>query len=250
MPAAHHPVFKQPPDPATPIWRYMDFTKFVSMLESNSLYFARSDCLGDPFEGSHSRGNELLRPNLYKEFYPKIPAKVFADIASLKAASAKSQRQWTFINCWHMNLGESAAMWKLYAKSNEAVAIKSSFFRLANELDNETYVGMVAYIDFERDWLPEGNIFYPFVHKRHSFSHENEVRAVYMDVPIKDGHFDQSAPHPGGVEKKVDLSTLIEVVHVAPTSPTWFKVLVEQVCRRYGLAKPVVQSSLDAEPFF
>ena len=79
-----------------------------------------------------------------------------------------------------MNEGGSAAMWQLYSKTNEAVALKSTFFRLANELDEKTYIGLVDYIDFENAGLPEGNTLYPYVHKRLSFSHEKEVRAVIL----------------------------------------------------------------------
>lgn len=251
MPAADHPVFKKPANLHAPIWRYMDFTKFISMLESSSLFFARADRLGDPFEGSYSRGNELLRPIVYKDLYKTIPPEILAKMNLNQAQHFKWQRQWAFINCWHMNANESAAMWKLYAKSNEAIAIKSSFLRLTNELDDQTYIGMVEYIDFERDWLPEGNALYPFVHKRLSFSHEAEVRALFVQWPIKDGKFDSEAiPPVNGLEKKIDPSRLIEAVYVAPTSPSWFMSLVEQICKRYMLAKPVVQSSLDAQPFF
>jgi hypothetical protein len=35
----------------TVLWRYMDFTKFISMLVTNRLWLARVDCLGDAFEG-------------------------------------------------------------------------------------------------------------------------------------------------------------------------------------------------------
>ena len=35
----------------TVLWRYMDFTKFVSLLEKSALFFPRADKLGDPFEG-------------------------------------------------------------------------------------------------------------------------------------------------------------------------------------------------------
>jgi hypothetical protein len=251
MPASQHPVFKQPPDPSIAIWRYMDFTKFVSMLETNCLFFSRADHLGDPFEGSFSKGNELLRPIVYKELYDQIEPAMVTQINVNKAELAKWQRQWTFINCWHMNPAESAAMWKLYAKSNEAIAIKSSYFRLANAVDEHTYVGTVEYIDFEHDWLPEGNTFYPFVHKRLSFAHEREVRALITQFPTSDQGIDFKAAAPDvGLERKVDLATLIEQVYVAPTSPAWFRSLVTQVCKRYSLEKPVLQSSLDAQPFF
>ena len=46
-----HPTFSPPPDDAV-LWRYMDFTKFVSFLDKSSLFFARADKLGDPFEGA------------------------------------------------------------------------------------------------------------------------------------------------------------------------------------------------------
>ena len=55
-----HPVFKQPPDENIRIWRYMDFTKFVSVLDTQSLFFSRSDRLGDLFEGAHPTVNVIL----------------------------------------------------------------------------------------------------------------------------------------------------------------------------------------------
>ncbi|MES1981929.1 MAG: DUF2971 domain-containing protein [Pseudomonadota bacterium] len=229
----------------------MDFTKFVAMLESSSLFFSRADRLGDPFEGSYSRGNERLRPEVYKEIYDKMSVDVVEKMHQGQAQHYKWQRQWTFINCWHMNIGESAGMWKLYAKTNEAIAIKSSFSCLANQLDSETYIGVVEYIDFDHDWLPEGNALYPYVHKRRSFAHEQEVRALFVDWPVTEAGFNlQAVPPESGLERKVDIQELVEAVYVAPTCPSWFRTLVKQVCHRYGLTKRVVQSSLDAEPFF
>ncbi len=45
-----HPCFNTPSDD-TKIWRYMDFTKFVNLLDTKSLFFVRSDKFDDPFEG-------------------------------------------------------------------------------------------------------------------------------------------------------------------------------------------------------
>jgi len=52
MPASRHPAIKTPPA-ETVLWRYLDFTKFVSMLDSSSLFFTRCDLFDDPFEGSY-----------------------------------------------------------------------------------------------------------------------------------------------------------------------------------------------------
>ena len=236
-----HPVFLRPDNPEISIWRYMDFTKFVSMLENNGLYLSRADFLGDPFEGSNSRGNEKLRPLVYKG--SKIPP--------FSGDHLRGARAWTFINCWHMNAYESAAMWNLYAKTNEAVAIRSTFKNLDDALDKKCFLGIVQYIDYENDWLPEGNMLYPYVHKCLSFAHEQEIRVVVNWLPSKNGMVDWTEPPPvEGIWKAVSLQRLIDSVYVAPSSPEWFKHLVEQIVVRYALGKPVFQSALDREPFF
>jgi hypothetical protein len=71
-PAADHPIFITPPDPNVKIWRYMDFTKYVSMLVSGGLYFSRSDLLGDPFEASSSQANIALRPKVYEDLIEEV----------------------------------------------------------------------------------------------------------------------------------------------------------------------------------
>ena len=54
-------IFTAPNDPNIHIWRYMDFTKFVSMLQKGGLIFSRADKLGDPFEGFYPKGTELAK---------------------------------------------------------------------------------------------------------------------------------------------------------------------------------------------
>ena len=73
--ASEHPVFKAPSDPKTTLWRYMDFTKYVALLESEKLFFARADTLGDPHEGSVSSATVDLRRKAYQASNqkPNIP---------------------------------------------------------------------------------------------------------------------------------------------------------------------------------
>jgi hypothetical protein len=225
----------------------MDFTKFVNLLHKPALFFSRADKLGDPFEGSFSKANINLRPTVYEG---KIPQDVLRTWSKFNEILPK----FTVINCWHLNEYESAALWRLYLKSNEGIAIQSTFARLRNSLKDENrdiFIGKVKYIDYEKDWLPEGNSLYPFVHKRKSFEHERELRAVIQDLPSKDGKLNLSKPlFDDGIYVSVDLNTLIDKIYLAPTCCKWLHELAKSVTKKYELDKEVLQSSLDDVPVY
>lgn len=241
-----HPVFEKPEDENIRIWRYMDFTKLVSLIEKQALFFARADMLPDPFEGSSSKANIKLRPVVYKE---KIPPKILKSFSIF----LKDSRKFTIINSWHMNEHESAAMWKIYLKTEEGVAIQSTFKRLTRSLKNEydVFVGKVKYIDYEKEWLPEGNIFYPYLRKRKSFEHERELRAIIQKIPVTGGKLDlKKEIFETGAYISVDLNILIEKIFVSPTAPKWFDELIKAIVRKYNLAKEVVKSNLANGPVY
>jgi hypothetical protein len=244
-----HPViFEKPVSNNAKIWRYLDFTKFVSLLDKSALFFSRADKLGDPFEGSYPKANVELRPQVYKD---KVPPDVINHAPEFNKLLVKH----TFINCWHLNRYESAAMWKLYLKSNEGIAIRSTFSRLKSCLNAEKrdiFIGKVQYVDYEKDLLSEVHTLLPFVHKRKSFAHEHELRALIQEFRYKrNGEIDWSKPpFDEGIYIKVNLETLIDKIYLAPTSPKWLVELVKSVTGLYKLNKEVLQSTLDDVPVY
>ena len=99
---------------------------------------------------------------------------------------------------------------------------------LANLLPESVFIGMVDYVDWENHWIPEGNLFYPFMHKRKSFEHEKEIRAVITDFPTTD---DGSLPKTileKGRNIEVDIQKLIKAVHISPSAPDWIKEIITQ----------------------
>lgn len=256
MPAnTNHYVFEQPLNPSTPIWRYFDFTKLLDMLETRSLYFPTSSSFDDPYEGTipHANRKDVKRQKDRKR-YSEIDD--IQDLYDSLDNFLDWQRQWTYISSWHMNQNESAAMWRLYSESTDAVAIQSTYQDLVSVLDDYIYIGMVAYIDYQNDVMPESNMMYPFMHKRVSFRHEREVRALFQDFPhIRDDEGDEKmdldAENPeNGRSVEVDLSELIEAVYVAPSSAPWFANLVPRVIETYELDVRVETSSLARRPVF
>jgi hypothetical protein len=252
MPAQIHPVFSHPPRQNAKIWRYMDFTKFVSMLEHKGLYLSRADQLGDPFEGSIPKANHAFYQQMFAQINHFPPDRI-SEITDRRSEIGKNTRREIYVNCWHMNEGESAAMWNLYSKSNEVIALQASFMNLFNCIDSsendQFYVGCIHYVDYETGAIPQGNFFYPFVHKRLSFQHENEVRIIHLLPSNFPGNvLDRETPI--GIWKLLPLEKLISKIYVSPTGPHWFKELVEQTVQRYGFSTLVQQSDLNASPIF
>jgi hypothetical protein len=261
-----HPVLKQPEDREIKIWRYMDFTKLVFTLEESGLFFPRLDRLGDPFEGSVPRKNVVARLEQWKPYYGEKTANAF-QIGF--AQFFQWQKQWTYVNCWHMNEFESAAMWRLYARSEEAICIQSTYQCLRESLDKApcregdgVFLGTVEYIDYDGECVPDDWPLRHVVHKRRSFAHEQELRAIVwrcpefpdratINIPPDTSKEDYPENLPkDGIWIKLDLERLVENIYVAPASPKWFHHLVEKVVNRYGLHKPVRQSLLDASPIY
>lgn len=224
------------------IWHYMDFAKFISMLENQGLWFSRADKFKDAFEGTWPRQDVQNRAARLDD----AENKKFSE-------DMQEQRAYFLVNCWHMNEQESDAMWKLCTKSNEAIAIRSTCGRLRSTLPSKIDIDRVNYIDYEKESIEDGNTLFPITFKGKSFIHEQELRAVWWLT--KDSDFVQNCktlpdPPKAGMWQSVNLDELIDAIYVAPTSPEWFKVVVEKVLVKYRLRKEVIPSKLDASPLF
>jgi hypothetical protein len=238
-----YPVFKPPTEPNIKIWRYMDFTKFVAMLQNTGLFLSRIDTLEDAFEGSFSKVNKLLRPLIYK--HKSISQECLSNLIM-------ELRKRVVVSCWHMNEQESAAMWNLYAKSEEAICIQSTYARLRRNLSDTMRIGIVQYVDYEKYWIEEFEPLLPFLYKRKSFEHEREIRIICnlsgVDR-IVEGYKLKESPE-DGIWANLQLSDIVEKVFIAPQADEWFRTLVEKEAKKYGLDITVQKSSLEAEPFF
>lgn len=245
------------PSPDSRLWRYMDFTKYVSMLSSSGLYFSRADQFEDPFEGAKGLITKKDKwdkhfLSFFKEAIENPPEGYDSTLSEEEIKEealrllneldkgGKLQRKFVFINCWHENEYESEAMWKLYSSHmDNAIAIKTTFGSLYKSMgkDPSISIGRVKYIDYSRNYAGINDSFW---RKRKSFSHENEVRAIVHDHKCKKQ----------GKIIKCDLDILIEKLYVSPTAPKWFIDLINDVNQKYELNKKVSPSSLGHQPFY
>jgi len=265
--SSNEPAFRGPENPAIPLWRYMDFTKYVSMLETRSLFFCRTDLLGDDFEGSLTRAEAEKRREFESEITDRgEPIPLHYSVGP----KVRSEIVNSIVSCWHMNEYESMAMWRLYVRGTGGVAVRSTFNRLVASFprfdgknkgknpdmtDKELLidVGVVHYVDFEAEEVPA--VSRNFL-KRKSFEHERELRAVAKDRSWGNSPTFDERGEPrtrfghGGDAVPIDLEILIDAVFVSPDAEPWFAMLVEAVTRRYGLECAVRQSDIAKDPVF
>ncbi len=279
-------ALKSPMNPNIPIWRYMDFAKFVSLLHRRAIFFTSVSRLvmSDPYEGVLTRPDATFRytlsdiqQSLEGQDVPMSSAETLLGILNRQKDDELSRisiwQQSMLVSCWHMNEFESAAMWRLYSLNDSGIAIKSTFSRLSESfIYNESspvmgtiskplpvYLGEVEYLDYENDHISSRNAFLQFMSKRKSFAHERELRAItwipyYLTEDNKNYEFDIHSNLVAefktnyGLYFPIDLPKLIEQVFIAPTAPKWVMSVVQSVLEKYAIDREVIQSDLLARP--
>lgn len=262
MYAEHHDF--EAPSPAARIWRYIDFAKLVSTLSQGALWFSRVDHLGDSFEGAATAVDLELRASGSDRLVAHLPKdRGFETGRQLSDSIGRFRqeiRRFTLVNCWHISEHESAAMWNLYVRSGEGVAIQSTFQRLKDSFkkcEETVRIGVVRYVDYDHDAIDPASVsFLPFLRKRRAFEHEHELRAIMSRAPWvqrENGvwYLDREADSaPVGIYVPVDLELLIQSVVVAPAAADWFREAVAAALQAFGVVPEPARSRLDDTPQF
>lgn len=253
-------------DPETVIWRYIDLPKFEGLLHDQGLFLCRSDKFSDPYEASIPKREADYR---IKE-HMKVAAS-FGRQTTLEKAMENSNsignlhkrfRRGFVVNCWHMSTTESDAMWRLYLKTNEGVAIQSSYKRLYDSLkhnEEEIFISRVRYLDYEKDiWhhkefypVTKYNLFTPIVHKRLAFIHENELRVFQqLNEAVDNPTYWQSQANQFGKTISCDINILIDKVILPPTAEDDVLKKVEDLMTKYDCKAQIIKSKLNDPPIY
>lgn len=254
-----HSNFEQPAGDAQ-MWRYMDFAKFVSLLNTSCLYFARADQMEDPYESA-----------LPRQYVERLKARYKTANNNQGFRSFLTEmRSQLYLSCWYMASHESAAMWKLYCGQGDGIAICSTMTKIKLSFQNAEEMimaGKVHYIDYSLDDFKTKakykNALSGILHKRKSFEHEQEVRLVIWGTqeqsrqynklhgPPAIGDTRQHDPLPIGFSVKCDLKEMISKVMVSPTARAWFRDVVVASLDKFGYGSiPIEHSSLYEKPIY
>lgn len=240
------------------LWRYMDFSKYVAMIQEGGLYFSRASTFNDKFEAAAGiASREHVWNEHYLEYfratirtppdgYPSLTgteADIDQEASRLlgKLRSAYARARDSLVSCWHINDVESEAQWQIYCSPGApGVAVRTNIDRLWRAMLDKQHanIGKVQYIDFKTSFASGDQRIYC---KRSSLAHEREVRAVLPN--------DRISPL-DGILVKCNLNDLIEQIVISPFAPPWFGAVVRETTSRFGYDFQISASEIQELPFY
>ncbi|MFO0901010.1 MAG: hypothetical protein U0836_26575 [Pirellulales bacterium] len=128
----------------TVIWRYINWTEYLSLLDTRALWFPNVLRMEDKRELAQPIGQFLddnyCISNEHRD-------RTIDHLASLGIHTVGWEGlKGIGITSWHQNAYESAAMWRLYLKSDEGIALKTTIQRLQDSFgDVKPTFGGVGY---------------------------------------------------------------------------------------------------------
>lgn len=246
-----------PDDDTQTLWRFTEFAEFVGLLELGRLPVRRSDGLVDTPSATTADDGSMQH---------LIAVMAQAGARPRPAARGRLERWWAekeqeqdrnalieamrtarlptivWIDRWHAADADEALFWRLYARSDTTVALRSSVGALRDALqptDRQTVsLGLVRYGDTPRS--AESPAAALVGRKVDAF--ERELRVLVTDIDP------ERAGCPATLGLAVDPHLLVGGVHVPPSAPPMLIELVQSLMQRYALAAPCQISALGAAP--
>jgi hypothetical protein len=234
-----HAFLEQPADDAR-LWRYMTPTTFLSMVLGRSLFLSRLSSFEDPFEGVPPRA-------VIEAMRQRREGRSPEDVRRLEAWKDMIERCRATIcaSCWHVGDEESEAMWKLYGRFEDGLAVVTTLGSIRRAFEDEEITGgLVDYSgrEFEAGTTDE-NLLQWATTKRPSYKHENEFRLL-AHRHVNDADDGDQA----GVRLSVDPRILIEEVVLSPRMQRWQVDLFRSLLRTLEIDRPIRESSLLMPP--
>lgn len=211
------------------LWRYMNLAKLISLLDTKAIWLARADTFRDKHEGRFPDEMRGLIEKAYESFRADDPSPI-KDAEDFQDYLLKN----TFISCWHKNIDENMAMWEIYGRDTNAIAVQTTVSRIRNGTDSSGLNGhslLFKPVVYQKAEDVPGVLSYEdcFFRKRPHFAFEQEVR-ISLDT------YSRATPTkntPYGHQLRCSIDKLIESIYIHPDSAKWFQDVVVSITKHY-----------------
>lgn len=259
----------QQEDMALTVWRYMPFSKFVSLLVYQALWFSKLNILQDQFEGMMPHATKEIMQADDQELKKHFPSEYHAQFDEMASRNEQGARGLLVVNCWFLGENESDRMWREYGGGKEAVAVKSTVKSLIENIGvphdkHATHFGRVSYVDHKTHMMTKYHANQgherAFLKDAEQYGHEKELRIVTLNTKTRNCVSPKGKPYEEaevqgknmnnfenpGLYVAVRLKPLISEIRVSPMADGWFYLLVRRIMELNNFGIPVEQSELHA----
>lgn len=249
------------------IYRYLTFSKFISMLSYQALWFPKLNILRDKFEGGLPFPAEKNMRKEDAKWKDKFNTPEFhAQIDNWSNKNVEDGRELVLVNCWFLGCEESPRIWEEYVGTNEGVAIKSTISKLMQYVNlipdpNVSQIGKVEYIDFTKHMMNSyiaSQAFERAFLKDNRYCHEQEVRMVTMSFKYLGCVSMEGQPYTveqcsgknmnnfenSGLYIGINFEKLVDTVILASNAPIWFEKLIRRIFELSKFNIPIERSQL------
>ena len=227
-----------------PLWKYMNIMKFLDLITTGELFCMKGNKLQKfdkyegifPFHQINQMSENLQR--LSEKCWNYSPEEVQREYKLDKTKLLEFWNELCYVSCWHGNISESNAMWKLYASSGPGVAIKTNYYKIVqslSEFKEPWFMANIKYIDPAQERIADDNLYYPLFHKRLCFDYEKEVRIVIFQYDKESSVGTELRPlEKEGIRVPIDLEKLIEYIVLPPETSSYFESVLKSIISKYG----------------
>lgn len=245
-----------------PILRYMNYSQFKDFF-SNGLKLTKAAkyAQDDPFEGEfieyiYSVAND-------HKIYSESKGTRTYQTDSLKIKRDKA-REKSYVSCWTLSNNENVALWKIYGKENNSLAIKTTVIKLKQAI--ETYlttsnekdallmrllrkkIVKVEYINHRTENQEDSKKLFDIPaawilhYKNIAYKHEEEVRVIFDCVEL--GRGDPSTQLGDSCTIKISPSDFAAEIIVSPFADEWFYDFIRHAMDKHKMTESVKWSNL------
>lgn len=248
-----------------PILRYMSYSQFKDLFCNGlKLTKAAKYAQDDPFEGELMELVYQIAQDhkIFIERNDKEPSKI-----DFLKEEGRQVREKSYVSCWTLSESENVALWKIYGKNKNSIALKTTIVKLKQAIESilqtsrendvilmkflKSQIVKVKYIDHRTmdldkcrehfDILPSTILHY----KNIGYEYEAEVRVIFDGV-------EQGRPDPAMLGEtciiRICPQNFATEIIVSPFADDWFYDLVQHEMEEFDMAAFVKWSSLKFKP--
>lgn len=249
------------------VWRYMPFTKFISLLVYQALWFSKLNILQDQYEGLMPFATKRMMDDHHHELKKGFPPEHHWQFDEMSARNEKDSRELKVVNCWFLGDCESERMWREYGEGKESVVIKSTVKQLIEQIGvprdkDMSSIGRVNYVDFKSHMMSKYHANQgserAYLKDAETYQHEKEIRIVTMSFKTLACVNPEGKPYTKeeiqktkmnnfenpGLYIQTRLQQLISEIRIHPEADNWFYLLVKRIVENNKWQMPVNRSKL------